>query len=117
MRDQNARCVFQDEVQCLLDLPFGEWINARSRFIQDEDGRFLHQYPHQRHELTLSHRETSASFSDLGLNPVGKRFQPFAVSYFSSHLQHLSIAYIWRSITDVICYCTRKQKWDLGHDS
>src|SRR6266545_7061332 len=69
MRDQNARRIFQDEIQCLLDLPFSEWINTGCGFIKDKDGWLLQQDPHQRHELTLSHRETPASFSDFGLDP------------------------------------------------
>ena len=44
--DQNAGRVLQDEFQRLLDLPFGERVDAGSRFIQDEDGWLLHQDAH-----------------------------------------------------------------------
>ncbi len=47
----------QDQVERLLDLPFGERVDAGGGFIQDEDGGILHQHAHQRHQLALSHRE------------------------------------------------------------
>ncbi len=55
MRDQNAGGVFENEIQRLLNLPFGKWINAGGGFIKDEDGGVLHKHAHERHELALSH--------------------------------------------------------------
>ena len=55
VRDQDAGGMFQDQVQRLLDLPFGERVDAGGGFVQDEDGGLLHQDAHQRHELTLPH--------------------------------------------------------------
>ena len=71
MRDQDAGCVFQDEVQCLLDLPFSERVNAGSGFIQNEDGGVLNENAHERHELTLSHRESVTSLADFSVQAVG----------------------------------------------
>ena len=46
MRDQNAGGILEDQIQCLLNLPFCERINAGSGFIENKDGGVLHQHAH-----------------------------------------------------------------------
>ena len=116
VRDQDAGRIFQDQVQRLLDLPLGERVDAGGGFIQDEDGRLLHQDAHQRHQLALPHREPSAALPDLGLQPVRQRFQPFTVADLARHAQHLGIGHVRRSITDVICHRAREQERHLRND-
>jgi hypothetical protein len=45
--DQDAGCALQDQVQCLLDLPLGEGIDAGRGFIQHKDRRSLDQHAHE----------------------------------------------------------------------
>jgi hypothetical protein len=80
MRDQDAGCVFQNEIQRLLDLPFSEWVNAGGGFIQNEDGGVLHEHAHQRHELTLPHGEALPRSPTSVCKTIGQGFQPFAVT-------------------------------------
>src|SRR5258706_4591743 len=117
MGDQNTRGIFEYQIQCLLDLPFSKWVNASGSLIKDKDRGLLHQDAHQRHELALTHRETSASFSNFGLNPMRECFQPFAFSYFPCHREHLIISDIGCGIADIISHGPRKQKWDLRYDA
>ena len=93
---------FQNEIQRLLDLPFGEGVNAGGRFIQNEDGGVLHQHAHQRHELTLPHRKPVAALADFGVQAFGQGLKPFAVADLFGELEHFLFGYAGRGVTDII---------------
>ena len=67
MGNQDAGGLSKDHFQRLLDLPFREWINARCCFIQNKDGWFLDQDPHQGDQLTLPHGKTGPALTNIGL--------------------------------------------------
>lgn len=80
MRDENRRGLREDQVKRFLNLRFGERVDARRRFVENEDGGALHQHTQQADQLALPHAQARATFAYVALQTVWQRFQPFAAA-------------------------------------
>src|SRR5581483_7502299 len=100
--------MFEDEIQRLLNLPLGERINAGSRFIEDEDGGTLDEDSHQRHKLSLPHREAVAALADFRAQTIGQSLQPFAIADTLCHFKHLVFSHAWHGVPNIVRDPSRK---------
>src|SRR5262249_16375259 len=63
--DHQTSPVLHDSIQRILNQELGLGVDARSRFIHDQDLRLKHQYPRQREKLSLPNRKVAAAFTHL----------------------------------------------------
>ncbi|OQC54599.1 MAG: hypothetical protein BWX54_02189 [Verrucomicrobia bacterium ADurb.Bin018] len=115
--DEDAGGALQDQIERLLDLPFGEGINAGGGLIQNEDGRLLHQHAHQRHQLPLTHRKPRPAFAHLRIQPLRQRFQPFTPANAPRQVQYLRVPRVSPRVADVLRHRAREQERHLRHHS
>src|SRR5262245_294995 len=63
VRDRDARTPREESSHRLPDERFGFGIDTRHRFVQDEDGRIVHEGPSDGQQLALSVRDVRAALA------------------------------------------------------
>ena len=53
--DEDGGAILENQVKPLLNLRFGERIDAGCGFVEDDDSRILQEHTRQGHELALAH--------------------------------------------------------------
>ena len=101
----------------MLDLPLSERVNAGGGFVQDEDGRFLHQDAQQCHQLTLPHRKHRPAFPDDRVQTVRQGLQPFAIPNLARHRQDICFGHFRRGITDILGHRPGEQERHLRNNT
>src|SRR6202023_2044773 len=67
MRDHEGRPALGDEIERVLNLPFGEGVERRGRLVEDENRRRLQNGSGDRNALLFAAREFQSAFADLRL--------------------------------------------------
>ena len=117
MGDDNGRCLLHNQIEGLLDLGFGEGVNAGRGLIQNEDARLMNEHAHEGDELPLAHRETAPPLPDRAVQAVGQCFQPFAVANEVGITHDFGLVNFGIAVADVFGHCAIKQKGHLGNDA
>src|SRR3954449_11567086 len=101
MSDHNARARAHHDIEALLNLRFGKWVNAGGRLVEDKNRRGLQQHTRQRDQLALPKREPRAALANLGLQALRQIVYPLAAAKMERGIRHILIAGIGPAVANV----------------
>ena len=73
VRDHDAGAMRHQMLERLLDQPFGRRVDARRRFIQNQNRRILQERPRDREPLLFADAQFHSALAHHALRPFGKR--------------------------------------------
>src|SRR5438270_12978488 len=117
VRDHHGRTTFEQAVQRLADHNFGLGVDARGRFIQDEEPGIVRESTREADQLPLPDGKCRAALADIRLDTFRQGVQERAKPYFAQGALDARVANFFVAQTDICFESAGKQEGILKDDA